>query len=197
MKQRITTASNLNNLLDTLADSPYWSWIDLRLLEVIVVASGSRAAENLVTAYKNQVFSKKLIEVISTIPSKKVKDEEHYAKIVSKFSKALQEITISDLLKKRSQLEKVIMDLKSGTCALAHIAEGCIEIHWYVPADYIDHIYRAASLKRHKYHTLHLQYLQIGAYKKIYDPLILHSFDLVGATQLPLPDDAGKTFEYF
>ena len=190
MKKSVRTSKDLNALLDILVDSPYWSWIDLRLLRALVVASGSRAALNLIEAYENQVFSKKLLEVISCIPDKEVSDD-HYEKIKSKFGKNLEEITIKDLLELKSKLETVIMDLKSGTCALARIIEGCIEIHWIIPIDYVDHAYNAASLKRHQYHALHLQYLQIGAYEKIYDPSILHSSHLV-ATELPLPVGAGK-----
>ena len=184
MKKRVLQAHDLNALLDTLADSPYWNWIDLRLLKAIVVASGT--STNLINSYEKQVFSKKLIEVISSIPSKEVSDE-NYKKIVSKFGKHLEEITIFDLLQLKSRLETVIMDLKTGTCVLAHIAEGCIEIH-YIPTDYVDHVYRAASLKRQEYHALHLLFLQIGPYEKIYNPSIL---DSSATTEPPLPDNAG------
>ena len=190
MEQKITSTDNLNVLLDTLALSPYWSWIDLRLLEATVVASGSVVAKHLLTSYKNAVFSKKLIDVIPEIPSKEVKDE-YYTKIFSKFDKEFEEITIFDLLKRKSQLETVIMDLKKGTCALAHISEGCIEIHWFVPTNHIDHVRKAASLKRHKYDTLHLQYLQIGTMSKIYNPSILHSLH-PDVAEPPLPVSAGR-----
>ena len=188
MKKRVQEAGDLNALLDTLADSPYWSWIDLRLLNAIVVASDSRASKDLVTSYKKHVFSKKLSEVIPSIPSKEVGDE-NYTKIVSKFGKDLEEITIFDLLERKYELETNIMDLKSGTCALAHIAKGCIEIHWYIPTDYIDHVYRAASLKRQTFRTLHLLFLQIGVYKKIYSASILDSSATTEPP--PLPDNAG------
>ena len=192
MMQKITSTNNLNGLLDTLALSPYWSWIDLRLLQATVVASGSVKAKSLLTSYKNAVFSKKLIDVISEVPSKEVKDE-HYAKIISKFDKEFEEITIFDLLKRKSQLETVIMDLKRGTCALAHISAGCIEIHWFVPTNYIDDACKAASLNRYKYDTLHLQYLQIGTMNKIYNPSILHSLH-PDVAEPPLPMNAGRCY---
>lgn len=191
MMQKITTTNNLNVLLDTLALSPYWSWIDLRLLSALVVASGSSTAKNFLDSYKKVTFSKKLIDVISDIPSKEVRDK-HYTKIVSKFNKELDEITIFDLLKRQSQLETVIMDLKKGTCALARIEEGCIKIHWFIPTDYIDHVFKSASTKRHKYHTLHLQYLQIGAYEKVYDPSVLLSSQPVEAEPL-FPVNVGES----
>ena len=187
MIQKISTTDKLVVLLDTLALSPYWSWIDLRLLQAIVVASGSTAAKNLLTSYKNAVFSKKLMDVLSEVPSKEITDE-YYTKIISKFDKQLEELTIFDLLKKKSHLETVIMDLKKGTCALAHIGEGCIEIHWFIPTDYIDRVYKAATLNHYKYDAINLQYLQIGAYNKIYNPSIIKHV----SANPPLPVSAGK-----
>ena len=190
MVQKIKTANNLNALLDTLAESPYWSWIDLRLLEGIVIASGSNVAIDLLRSYQNGVFSKKLLKVLPSVPNKEVKDA-YYSKIVSKIKKDIEEITVFDLLEFQSELETVIMNLKNGTCALAHIEEGCIEIHWFVPTHCIDHAYKSACLKRHKFCTLHLQYLQIGTHGKIYDPLSQQPSQAT-TVDLPLPSSAGK-----
>jgi len=190
MVQKVKSANNLDTLLDTLADSPYWSWIDLRLLEAMVVASGSSVAKDLLTSYQNAVFSKKLLEVLPSIPNKEVRDA-YYSKIVSKVRKDLKEITVSDLLELQSELETVIMDLKSGTCALAHIEGGCIEIHWFIPTHCIENAYKSACLKHHKFHTLAIQYLQIGAYAKVYDPSTVNTSQ-IATTEPPLPVSVGK-----
>ena len=188
--QKIKTASNLNVLLDILVDSPYWSWIDLRLLEAMVAASGSAVAKDLLTKYRNAVFSKKLLEVLPSVPNKEVKDS-YYAKIVSKIKKDVDEITVFDLMEFQSELETVIMDIKVGTCALAHIKKGCIEIDWFIPVHYIDHAYNSAYLKRHKFHSIDLQYLQIGSYRKICEPSTqLDSQSTL--VQMSIPNSAGK-----
>jgi len=51
MVEKVKSANNLDTLLDTLTDSPYWSWIDMRLLEAMVAASGSNVAKDLLTSY--------------------------------------------------------------------------------------------------------------------------------------------------
>lgn len=188
MVQKIKATNNLNALLDTLAESPYWSWIDLRLLEVVVVASGSSIANDLLTSYRNTIFSKKLLEVLPNIPNKEIEDA-YYSKIVSKIQKDVEQIIVSDLLKFQSQLETVIMDITNGTCSLACIKEGCIQLHWFVPTHCIDHAYKSACLKRHKFHTLDLQYLQIGTYREIYNPTILDSSQ--STIGLSVPDSVG------
>ena len=194
MVQKIKAANDLNSLLDTLVDSPYWSWIDLRLLEAMVAASGSGIAKGFLKSYRNAVFSKKLLEVLPSIPNTEVKDA-YYSKIVSKVHKDVDQIIVSDLLQFQSQLETVILDIASGTCSLACIKEGCIEIHWLIPTHCIDHVYKSAYLKRHKFCKLHLQYLQIGTHQAIYDPSVLH-YSKIATAEISLPVTAGKICSY-
>ena len=145
--------------------------------------------------YQNIVFSKKLLEVLPSVPDKEVKDV-YYSKIVSKIKKDLKEITISDLLEFQSELETVIMDLKNGTCALARIKERCIEIDWFIPMHCIDHAYNSACFKHHKFQSLGLQYLQVGSYRKIYDPSIRLHLSETTIVDLPLPNSADKITVY-
>ena len=188
--QKIKAASDLNSLLDILVDSPYWSWIDLRLLEAMVAASGSGIAKGFLKSYRNAIFSKQLLEVLPSIPNTEVRDA-YYSKIVSKVQKDLEKIIVFDLLRFQSQLEMEIMNIGSGTCSLAGIKEGCIEIHWLIPTHCIDHAYRSACLKRHEFSKFHLQYLQIGTYRTIYDASVLR-YSQSTTAEISLPFAAGK-----
>ena len=185
--QKIKVANNLDALLDILVDTPYWSWIDLRLLEAMVAASGSSVAKSLLSSYKNSVFSKKVTEVLPSVPNREIRDA-YYSKIISKINKDIEKITVSDLLQFQTQLQTVIMDIKSGTCTLAQIEQGCIEIHWFIPTHCVYHAYKSACLKRHKFHMIELQSLQIGSYSKIYD-LSISEAETVDP---PLPVSVGK-----
>ena len=190
MIQKIKAANDLNALLDILVDCPYWSWIDLRLLEAMVAASGSSVAKGFVNSYRNAIFSKKLLEVLPSIPNTEVKDA-YYSKIVSKLQKDVEQIIVSDLLKFQYHLETVIMDIASGTCALASIIGGCNEIHWLVPTHCIDDAYQSACLKHCKFHEFNLQYLHIGRHMVIHDPSVLHH-SRTAPPEISLPDTAGE-----
>ena len=48
----IKAAGNFDSLLDLLVCSPYWSWIDLRIMEAMVAASGSFQAQRYLTIIK-------------------------------------------------------------------------------------------------------------------------------------------------
>ena len=186
--QQISRTQNIDDLLDLLVCIPYWSWIDIRMLEMMVIASKNPQAGELLDNYKAAIFSKKLIDVLPNVPSKEIKDQ-YYSKVVSKVQQDHNEMTVADLLKFQSQLEVVIMDIKKGICILEHLEKGCIEVHWYIPTSCVDGAYRTARVKRCQFNDLHLQYLKIGHHPVIHDPLA--SPDVVVSAPSP-PVNVGK-----
>ena len=166
----IIKTTNTDDLFDQLVCSPYWSWIDLRIMEAMVAASGSPLAYQLLENYKDAVFSKRLIDVLPDVPNKEVK-VAYYKKIAAKLMKEPSEMTVADLLKFQSQLEGVIMDIKRGTCTLERLDRGCVEAHWYIPISLVDVAYQNTRTRQYQFHDLCLQYLKIGHYPEIYDPL--------------------------
>ena len=171
---KVKSCENATRLFEILADSAYWSWIDVRLLKVIAAASGLLEAIQLLSNYTKTIFSKKLIDVIPNAPSKEVK-EKYYAKILTKLNKDSKETTVADLLEFKSQMEAVILDINEGTCTLEHLEKGCIEVYWYIPTNYVSRAYHSAVLKSHHFNDLDLQYLQIGSYPVIHNPLVSHN----------------------
>ena len=168
----IKSSKNIDELLDVLASSAYWSWIDVRLLQAMVTASDNTSAIMYIKNYKSAVFKKKLKDILPDAPSKEIKDA-YYTKVVSKFNEDADDITVEDLLKLQSQLEAVIMDIKKGVCILEHLEKGCIEIFWYIPASCVDGAYRSARAKQYQFNDLHLQSLKIGHYPVVHNPLAL------------------------
>ena len=181
--EKVNLCTNITMLFEVLAQSPYWSWIDVRLLKVMAAASGLMEAIQLLSNYKKAIFSKKLFDILPNAPSKKVK-EEYYTKIVTKINKKPNEMTVADLLEFQSELETVIMDITKGVCILEHLEKGCIEIHWYIPTSCVDKAYQTARVRCYQFKHLHLLYLKIGHYPVIHDPLSLP--DLVSAPSLPV-----------
>ena len=185
----IKTAQDLDTLLDLLADSQYWSWVDLRLLETLVVSSGIREAKVLVNKYKEVIFSKKLSEVLDKMfmPQQKKHKDAYTSRVGSKIEKDPNEITVGDLSRFRAALEKVIMDINNGSCVLEHLTTGCLEIHWLIPTHCRFHAYKSALNNRHKFCDLHLQYLEIKPYPPIYDPFTIQPTMLSTLLRLPKP----------
>ena len=176
-----------------LADSPYWSWIDVRLLSVMAAASGLKEATQILSNYTDTIFSKKLIDLLPNAPSKEIK-EKYYTKIVTKVNKNPKEMTVADLLDFQSQLEFVLLDIKKGICILEHFKEGCVEVHWCIPTFCVDGAYQAAKLRCYQFNDFHLQYLKIGRYPVIHDPLTLPDVSDVVISPPSSPVNLGKLF---
>jgi len=118
--EKILSTRNINMLLDVLVCSPYWSWIDIRILQAIVVTSEIPQALQNLKNYKTAIFSRRLIELLPNLPSKEIK-ETFYKKIVSKLKKDANKMTVADLLDFQTELETVIMDIGQGTCVFKEL----------------------------------------------------------------------------
>ena len=187
--QSIKTAQDLDSLLDLLADSQYWSWVDLRLLETLIMSSGIREAKVLVKKYKEVIFSKKLSDVLDKMfmPQQKKHKDAYTSRVGSKIEKDPNEITVADLSWFSTTLEKVIMDINNGSCVVEHLSTGCLEIHWLIPTHCRFHAYKSALNNRHKFCDIHLQYLQIEPYPPIYDPFTIQPTILSNLLHFPKP----------
>ena len=164
---KVKSSQNITALFDALAESPCWSWIDIRLLSVMAAASGHVATIELLENYRQSVFSRKLIDVIPNAPSKNVK-HEYYSKLVTKLDKDANALTVADLLEFQPILEKVILDINNGVCVLEHIEGGCIVVHWFIPTHCVDDAYKSARQRCDKFEGISLLYLQIGDYQIIH-----------------------------
>ena len=185
--ETIKKCNDVTELFDILACSVYWNWYDVRLLKAMAAASGLPRATELIDSYKKAIFSRKLIDLLPNSPNKDIK-EKYYTKIVAKLKKD-DEITVADLFNSQSQLEKVLLDIKNGTCILDHVEGGCIEVHWYIPTSCVDRAYETASARCSRFKVLQLQYLKIGNYPVIHDPLSLP--DVSAPAPIP-PAKVGK-----
>ena len=175
LHQNIKAAKELDTLLDVLVDSNYWNWVDLRLLDALIISSGIQEAKLLIKKYKDVIFPKKLSEVLDDLPLLQQKeDKEAYAtKVGTKIQKEPDDITVGDLSLYCNRLESVIMDINKGSCVLEHIDTGCLEILWLIPTHCRFHAYKSALNNRHKFCDMHLQYLHIEPYPPIYDPFTI------------------------
>ena len=172
LKIKIKEAKELETLLDTLVESKYWNFADLRLVSVLVVSSGIREAKALVDKYKETFFSTKLVDILNACTHTVLPPNQHkeyICRVGSKISKEPDEITVEDLARYCTTFETVIMDINEGSCVLDHIEIGCVEIHWVIPIHCRYHAYKSALSNRHKFHSLHLQYFKIEPYPVIYD----------------------------
>lgn len=184
--EKIKSSRSLDDLFDVLADTAYWSWIDVRLLGRMAAASRIEESENILKNYKQSVFSKKLVEVMPKIRPKQFK--KYFAALTAKVERDASEMTVNDLLEWQDILEKVIMDIGQGSCVINHIKpKSCIEVHLYIPIRCVDDAYQSGFMNSHKFNEIQLLWLEIAHYPVIHDPIT--------SPEVPLPPPL-KTGEY-
>ena len=135
LQDTIELTNTLNDLLDALAQSPYWNWFGTRLLQALVSASGSPEAERMVEEFKQTHYVHKVSEVLPRVIVKPIKDA---IIITEKFNKDPKEITLLDLQKQKGEHEVMGIGVKM---TLSCIGTGCVELTWQVPSDLVHHAY--------------------------------------------------------
>ena len=143
LKGNIRNTQNLKELFDELCGTPYWNWMNIKMLTKMARASRLPAATRLIQQYKDEVYSRKLIDVLREIPNLKISSTS-YSKAKEKWNKNLNDVTINDLVNHWSEVEK-IFNVEEPTVLLDSLLGGSIEIHWLIPTELVEHTYQSIS----------------------------------------------------
>ena len=165
LRDRIMASQNLNDLFDVLCDSPYWNWMNIKMLEKMASASHLVTASELIQQYRDEVFSRKIIEVLQYIPSNEISDN-YYTKVKEKWDINLDDLMVKDLVKHWSDVER-IFDVESPTILLDRLINGCVEIYWLIPTELIQHVYLCIQTKVSLLHEHHILYFKIRGQSRI------------------------------
>ena len=138
LKSNIEATQNLDDLFDVLCGTPYWNWMNIKMLGKMASASLLPVATKLIQQYKKEVYSRKLTEVLQQIPSFCIPGN-YYTEAKEKLNKDLNDITVNDLVNHWSEVEK-IFNVEEPTMLLDKVVDGCIEIHWLIPTEIVEHI---------------------------------------------------------
>ena len=156
---KIQQTATLDELLDVLAQSPYWNWFDTRLLETLVDATGSEEAEQLLEEFKATFYVKRVTEIIPYISIKPFKES---ISIVEKFDKNPKDLTISELLEHKFKLEHML-DIDEGKLVLGCIKTGCVELTWQIPQELVYQAYTSMKRKHDELSSLAVKSLVCNA----------------------------------
>ena len=128
----IRNAKNFDELFDILCITPYWNWMNIRMLERM--ATDCSAAQQVISQYKNEVFSRKVKNIISEIPTLEI-PEDKYTEIKVKWKKDFDNLMVKDIVEQWNEIEKKFN--VEETMLLKSITKGCVEICWVIPNDLV------------------------------------------------------------
>ena len=162
LKNSIAVAQNLDHLFDVLCDSPYWNWMNIKMLTKMAHASHLKAATELIDQYKHEVYSRKLIDVLQHIPDLNISDSD-YIRAKEKWKKDLNDITVNDLVTHWYEVEK-IFNVEEPTILLDKVINGSIVIHWLIPTELVEHICQSINNCIFTVVNLDILYFDIGGH---------------------------------
>ena len=111
----------------------YWNWMNIRIIEKM--AGDCLPASKLIDQYKSETFSRKVKDVISDIPNLEI-SLKIYTEVKEKWNKDFDDLTINDLVKRWTEIEKVFN--VEETMLLKGITDGCVEVCWLLPNDLVE-----------------------------------------------------------
>jgi len=92
----IRGSKNLSDLFVVLCDcKPYWNWMNIRILEKM--AGDSSAAKQLIDQYKNDVYSRKVKDVMLEILSLEIPIDK-YTEVKEKLNIKFHDLTIKHIV---------------------------------------------------------------------------------------------------
>ena len=148
IRNEIRNAKDFDDLFDVLCDTPYWNWMNIRMLEKM--AGDCSEAKQLIEKYKITIFSRKVNDIVSEIPNLKIPTGD-YTRVKEKWNKDFNDLVIKDIVNRWNEIEKKFN--VEETMLLESITEGCVEICWLLPNQHSkDVICLATSNQQSRHH---------------------------------------------
>ena len=148
----IKEAQSFQALCSMLADSSYWNFLDIRMMEAMAIASMIPAAQETIENFKKTFYNMTLKEAAPYFPVMPAKSG--YTAMHEDIDRDPSEMTIGELQKHRFYLETEVIQEGPGTCKIRKIMIGSVMIIWQI---HVDHAYQAYSRLKVLHSQLPLQ----------------------------------------
>ena len=135
IENKIENSKNLSGLFVVLSRHcrPYWNWMNIRMLERL--AGNSSKAKQLIKKYKDNVYSRKVKDIMSEICGLEV-PTIGYTEIREKWNKDFNDLKVRDVVKHWNELERRF-NVKEAML-LKSLTSGCVEIYWLLPNNLVE-----------------------------------------------------------
>ena len=148
----IDGAKSFQNLCTVLAKSPYWNFLDIRMMEAMAAASLIPAAQESVENFKTTFFGMTLAEAAPYFPI--IWPKSAHTLMIEELDKDPKKMTIFELHKHRFYLETELLQTGPDTVTICRIVIGSVTITWQI---HIDHVFKAYHSLKKKQSQLPLQ----------------------------------------
>ena len=165
LKTDLKNATNLDETFDLLTNSPFCSWLEIRILKRMAKAANIPEAMELIEAFEECVHSRKCSEVELHFMKQYI-NPDHLTSVIAKFNKNPEHLVVADLIKYCRKLETILKLPDDSSAPIKH-SKGCLLICFIIPSYCSLHAYEIAKSNCFKLRHMHIQYLKIGNFHKI------------------------------
>ena len=162
---KVQSSGNTNELLSALTLSPYWNWMDIRLMEM--VAATSDEAMKLLRSYKDYLYPQNLVDLLLFIPTIRKEEESYYKMMSVKMQPKINNVTVKKFFSYRQFLES-ILNLKAGALVLKGIEKEPFNIEWLIPSDQCSHAYKSVKEGIVKFQEISIVSIHIESFEAIH-----------------------------
>jgi len=146
----INGAQSFQKLCTTLADTPYWNFLDTRMMEAMVTAANVPVAQMSLENFKKAFFGLTLEKAAPYFPVSLVLKADHTT-INEVLDRDPRQMTIGELHRHCFFLETELFETGPDTLMYYRIKVGSVIILWQI---HIDNVYKAYSALQQKSYQL-------------------------------------------
>ena len=166
IRNNLEPANTLGKMFNVLSKSPFCNWLEIRILKCMAEVANIPEAIMMLKIFEECVYKRKCSEV-ETHFVKQFINPDHLALVIAKLNENPKHTIVADLIKYRQKVESVL-HLPPESTTLVRSNTGCLEVSMVFPCDSCILAHETAKSCFFKLRTFNIQYLQIGAFPKVY-----------------------------
>ena len=166
LKSDVKNAPNLEETFDLLTTSPFCTWLELRILKRMAKVADDPEATQMIKVFEECVHNRKCSEVKSYFKEGYI-NPDHLTLVQAKLNQDADDLMVCDLIEYCHHLES-ICKIPAESSTLVATKVGCLKICFVIPLHCCLHAYESAKNNFFRLRPIHIQYLQIGTFQKIY-----------------------------
>ena len=166
LQSNVKSATNLEETFDLLTNSQFCTWLELRILKRMADIANVPEAMDVINIFEECVHKRKCSEVHQYFVKQYI-NPDHLTLVEAKLNKNPDNLIVSDLIKYCHNLESICR-IPTGSTIPIRSEEGCLKICFAIPTYCLLHAYEIVKINFFKLRPIHIRYLQIGVYPRIY-----------------------------
>ena len=160
----IKEADSFEKLCSMLADTTYWNFLDIRMMEAMATASMIPAAKETIENFKKTFFSMTLKKAAPYFPVISVKP--NHFELHEILDRDPSQMTIGELHEHRFYLETEILKTGSDTCTICRIKIGSVEIVWQIHGVYAYQMHSRLKKAHPQYLSSAIRFMSVPEMEK-------------------------------